>query len=142
MSDRSIKAPPASPDLTDDEKHALIALLQAAPTLRAALGPSINPPGDPHYTWADFTRDSPQAQAEVLAQAQQLAQALSDIAELQKQLAAAKAQMNPEARKAELQAELDALNAAQPPAADASGAQPGAGQSTAEAAAAGGAPPA
>lgn len=135
MSDVAAPAPPADAEpapgasalesLTGEEKQALVALLQAAPTLRAALGPSIHPPGDPHYTWDDFTRDSPEAQAQVLAQAQELAQALEQIAALQKQLAAAKAQMDPAARKAELEAELAAVNAQIAPA-DASGAALGA----------------
>jgi hypothetical protein len=116
---------PEAPMLTEDEKHALLALLQQAPMLRAALGPSIFPPGDPHYTWDDFTRDSPEAQAGILAQAQQLAQALEEIAQLQKDLAAARAAQDPASRKAELLAELAEVEA-KIPAADASGAELGA----------------
>lgn len=126
MSPDTLVAPEAPAEvagLTDEETAVLVDLIKRAPSLLAARGPSIHPPGDPHYTWADFMRDSPEAQNEALAQAQQLQTALLEIQDLQKQLAAARATQDPAARAAELKAELAQVEA-MIPAADTSGAGP------------------
>jgi hypothetical protein len=114
--------------LTDEEKAAFADALSLAPSFRVARGPSIHPPGDPHYTWDDFTRDSPGAQAAAAGAAAELAAALQEVQDLREALAKAKAQQDPAARAAELREELAALEAANPApaAADGAAADPGA----------------
>jgi hypothetical protein len=125
MSDTATVETEEAPGLSADEEKQLLALLQRAPAMRANTGPSLWAPGDAHFTWEDFERESPGAQAAAASQAQELAQALQEVDDLRKALALAKQQQDPAVRAAELREELAALEAAAPaPAEDGAVAQP------------------